>query len=182
MRFTPNGKYVLAWSLDSCIRLWDYNEGRCVKTYQGHTNRKFSICGAFGTYGDGGKEWAFAVSGSEDGAVLLWDVSDKHVLQRLEGHEGVVLGVDSMVGGSKGLIVSAGLDKTVRVWGIESEEEPLGEGPGEGGLHDRMEEDEARDAIVGEEDTHEREQESDLEPEVMDDDAREDPEAAQVPI
>lgn len=117
VKFSPNGKYVLAWTQDDCVRLWDYVEGKCIKTYQGHTNRKYSLTGGFGTYGaPGGKPEAFAVSGSEDGAVLCWDVVSKNVLQKLEGHRDVVLGVDTCSKGDKKLIVSCGLDRTVRVW------------------------------------------------------------------
>ena len=88
VRFSPNGKYVLAWTLDACVRLWDYVEGKCMKTYQGHTNVKFSLGGAFGLYGEE-REKAFVVSGSEDGGMFVWDVVSKTVLQRMEGaHEG----------------------------------------------------------------------------------------------
>ena len=115
VRFSPNGKFVLAWTLDSCVRLWNYVEGRCVKTYQGHTNSKYSIGGAFGVYGgEGGVgQRACIVSGSEDGNILCWDVQSKEILQIIQGHQGGVLGVDTL---NKGLIVSGGIDKTVRVW------------------------------------------------------------------
>ncbi|KAH0559160.1 hypothetical protein GP486_004305 [Trichoglossum hirsutum] len=109
-RFSPNGKYVLAWTLDSCVRLWNYVEGRCVKTYQGHRNEKFSIGGTFGWQNDA----AFVVSGSEDNRIYIWNVRSKEVLQRLEGHEGAVLGVDAHP--TENLLVSCGLDHTVRVW------------------------------------------------------------------
>ncbi|MCJ1281753.1 hypothetical protein MMC26_001076 [Xylographa opegraphella] len=118
VRFSPNGKFVLAWTLDSCVRLWNYIEGRCVKTYQGHSNEKYSIGGAFGVYGGG--DQAFIASGSEDGNITLWDVPSKNILQRLEGHDGVVLGLDTLSG--KGLLVSGGLDGTVRIWRAEEEE------------------------------------------------------------
>lgn len=115
VRFSPNGKYVLAWTLDSCIRLWNYVDGKCMKTYQGHLNSKFSISGAFGTYGTRDYPFAFIASGSEDGSIWLWDVSTKTVLQRIGGaHEGVVLSVDTHP--SEPLIVSGGADRTVRVW------------------------------------------------------------------
>lgn len=117
VRFSPNGKFVLAWSLDDCVRLWDYIGGRCIKTYQGHVNRKFSIVGGFGAYGlPGAPRDAFAVSGSEDGAVLCWDVVSKKILQRIEGHTDVVLGVDTCEFQGRRLLVSCGLDRTVRVW------------------------------------------------------------------
>lgn len=124
VKFSPNGKYVLAWTLDDCVRLWDYVSGRCIKTYQGHANRKYSITGAFGVYGFRGavaSHDAFAVSGSEDGDILCWDVVSKKILQRIEGHEDVVLGVDTCSIQGRRLLVSCGLDRTVRVW----EEEEL---------------------------------------------------------
>lgn len=115
VRFSPNGKYVLAWTLDSSIRLWNYVDGRCVKTYQGHTNTKFSIGGAFGIYGTAQGPYAFVASGSEDGDLWIWDVGSKSVLQRLEGaHKGVVFGVDTHP--SEPYILSGGADKSVRLW------------------------------------------------------------------
>lgn len=123
--FSPNGKYVLAWTLDSCVRLWDYidGKGKCVKTYQGHRNEKYSLSGAFGTYTAAAEpsrskstrvDYAFIASGSEDGNVVLWDVSSKNVLQRLSGHTEPVLSVDTHP--SLKLIVSAGLDMEIRLW------------------------------------------------------------------
>jgi COMPASS component SWD3 len=132
VRFSPNGKYVLAATLDSCLRLWNYVEGRCVKTYQGHRNEKFSIGVCFGTYTAGvrgdehgadrqkekadsqQKQWALAACGSEDGSTVLWDVSSKEILQRLQGHEGVVLGVD--VCAQDGAVATCGIDKTIKIW------------------------------------------------------------------
>lgn len=115
-RFVPNGKYLLAWTLDNSIRLWNYVEGRCMKTYQGHKNEKYSLTGAVGVYANAGEseKRAFVASGSEDGKIFTWDVQSKEVLQTIQGHEGVVLGLDTWEEG--GLMVSCGLDKTVRVW------------------------------------------------------------------
>ncbi|KAF1916344.1 WD40-repeat-containing domain protein [Ampelomyces quisqualis] len=115
VRFSPNGKYILAWTLDSCIRLWNYidGKGKCVKTYQAHVNKKYSLNGAFGTYGPAA-QFAFIASGDEDGNILLWDVSSKNVLQKLDGHEDVVLSVDTHP--SERILASAGLDRTIRVW------------------------------------------------------------------
>ena len=106
--FSPNGRFVLAFNLDNCIRLWDYAAGTVKKTYQGHRNEKFAVGGCFGVVGGE----PFVASASEDGDIVLWDVRSKEVLQRVPGHAGVCFGVD--VHGET--MVSAGQDKTVRVY------------------------------------------------------------------
>ena len=123
VRFCPNGKFVLAWTLDACVRLWNYVEGRCVKTYQGHRNEKYSLSGTIVTYGGEDEltpKKAAVVSGSEDGKLVWWDVVNKEVLGTSEAHEGVALGVDTR---GDGVIVSCGTDKVVRIWERELKEE-----------------------------------------------------------
>ena len=124
--FSPNGRFVLAFSLDSSIRLWDYVSGSVKKTYQGHTNKGFSIGGCFGvlTDTDDGvgeedadresiRDQAFITSPSEDGDIVMWDVGSKRVIQRIEGaHKGVCFSVD--VNGAT--MVSAGQDGMIKVF------------------------------------------------------------------
>lgn len=124
--FSPNGRFVLAWSLDSSIRLWDYVSGSVKKTYQGHNNTGFSIGGCFGVLSDiddgledeevgedGVRRQAFVTSASEDGDIVMWDVKSKEVLQRIKGaHSGVCFWVD--VHGST--MVSAGQDMLIKVY------------------------------------------------------------------
>ena len=122
VRFSPNGKYLLAGTKDSAFRLWDYMRGKCLKTYLGHRNEGFSIFSTFVVVGDRGEEEeegvgkgkGWVVGGSEDSDVFLWDVGTKEVVQTLVGHEDVVLGVSAHPKG--GVIASCGLDGTVRVW------------------------------------------------------------------
>ncbi|KAK7887568.1 WD domain protein [Exophiala xenobiotica] len=152
VRFTPNGKYLVAWTLDGCVRLWRYSEGACVKTYQGHVNARYSLGGVVGGYrgtergqgqgqgqGQGmmGGGGAFLASGSEDGEVLVWDVTSKEVLWRAKGeaaHRDAVLSLDwGRTKSGKGLLVSGGKDRDVRVWLLEEEERQKG---AEGGDND----------------------------------------------
>lgn len=106
--FAPNGRYVLAFSLDSCLRLWDYVSGTVKKTYSGHRNEGFSIGGCFGSV-DGAP---FIAAPSEDGEIVLWDVKDKEVVQRIPGHAGVCFWVDV----HDDIMVSAGQDGKIKVY------------------------------------------------------------------
>lgn len=127
--FGPNGRFVLAFSLDNSIRLWDYVSGSVKKTYQGHKNKGFSIGGCFGVIGEGeedrgaGRTPAFIASASEDGDIVLWDVRTKQVVQRIErAHKGVCFWVDV----NDRTMVSAGQDATIKVyrgWGVPAEPE-----------------------------------------------------------
>ncbi|OAA68647.1 WD repeat protein [Niveomyces insectorum RCEF 264] len=136
--FSPNGRYVLAFNLDSCIRLWDYIAQPSVvkKTYQGHVNKGFSIGGCFGVLGTNGgarnddgvngsssrnnnnnkskRYCAFVAAASEDGDVVLWDVGTKAVVQRLRGaHRG---GVCFWVDVCGTTMVSCGQDGWINVY------------------------------------------------------------------
>ncbi|KAJ5589863.1 hypothetical protein N7450_003835 [Penicillium hetheringtonii] len=120
VKFSPNGKYILAWTLDGCIRMWNYVESRVVKTFQGHVNNKYSLSGCFGLYGSPDVKYSpppcFAVSGSEDGDILCWDIVSKNILQRIKGHTETVLCVHTGKLNGKRLMVSCGLDLTIRLW------------------------------------------------------------------
>lgn len=116
--FSPNGRFVLAFSLDNCIRLWDYVSGSVKKTYQGHKNSGFSIGGGFAMLGDENSgcdsdSGAFVVSASEDGDIVLWDVKSKEVVQRItRAHKEVCFWVDV----HRDTMVSAGKDGMIRVF------------------------------------------------------------------
>lgn len=80
--FTPNAKFVIAATLDSTIRLWDYQSDQTLKAYTGHTNRKYCIPSALTSTGK------YLVAGSEDGKLIIWDVQTREIVQEVTGQKG----------------------------------------------------------------------------------------------
>lgn len=110
-KFSPNGKFILASTWDHTIRLWGVGNERVLKSYIGHRNETFCCFAAFSVTGN---KWI--VSGSEDGLVYLWDLQEREIVQRLEGHTAPVLTVACHP--TRNMIASGAVagDHTVRLW------------------------------------------------------------------
>jgi COMPASS component SWD3 len=110
-KWSPNGRYILVGSFDESWRLLNCNTGKIVKTYVGHTFGEYCIFGCF--FLNIGK---WIVSGSADKCIYIWDLNSKELIQKLEGHKDVVVGVTGHP--TEGLIASGALegDKTVKLW------------------------------------------------------------------
>ncbi|GCC18860.1 hypothetical protein chiPu_0020912, partial [Chiloscyllium punctatum] len=111
VKFSPNGKYILAATLDNTLKLWDYSKGKCLKTYTGHKNEKYCI---FANFSVTGGKWI--VSGSEDNFVYIWNLQTKEIVQKLQGHTDVV--ISTACHPTENIIASAALenDKTIKLW------------------------------------------------------------------
>ena len=115
VKFSPNGKFVLACTLDSALRLWNVSsDGKCSKTYRGHVNSKFCC---FADYNVSNPNRQSIVSGSEDGNIYLYGMQDKEKKQVLAGgHTDAALAVSCSK--TKEFIASGGMqnDRTVKFW------------------------------------------------------------------
>ena len=102
--------------LDGTLRLWNYHKGKCLRSYSGHKNQKFCCFADISVTGT-----PMVVCGSEDGKVYMWDLQSKSLLQTLEGHSDVVLGVACHP--TADMIVTGGMDKdlrSIRVWELQA--------------------------------------------------------------
>ena len=52
VKFSPNGRFILAGLLDNSLRLWNYHKGKCLRKYEGHRNNKFCCFADFVTVGE----------------------------------------------------------------------------------------------------------------------------------
>lgn len=101
---------------DYTLKLWDVSTGKCLQTFEGHTDFVCSVSLS--------ADNRFALSGSADATVKLWDATTGICLHTFEGHEdqvnSVCLSTDSR------FALSASKDGMVKQWTLvwELEDRP----------------------------------------------------------
>jgi COMPASS component SWD3 len=78
---SSNGRYLLASTLDGTVKLWDSRRGRVVRIYRGRRGERYC---SFASFAECGGE-TYAVCGSEDGAVMTWNLQTGDEAQRIAG-------------------------------------------------------------------------------------------------
>jgi F-box/WD-40 domain protein MET30 len=101
-------KYMLTGGLDSTIRLWSVETGRCLKTFFGHVEGIWALAG----------DTLRFVSGAEDRMVKVWDARSGKCERTITGHAGPV----TCLGLSDSRLVSGSEDCEVRVLDFRTEQ------------------------------------------------------------
>lgn len=112
---SSDGQFALSGSWDGTLRLWDLNTGSTTRRFVGHTKDVLSV--AFSA------DNRQIVSGSRDKTINLWNTLGqcKYTITTAEdGHQEWVSCVRISPNMETPLIVSAGWDKTVKVWDLST--------------------------------------------------------------
>ena len=116
---TPDGRYALSGDSGGKLTLWDVGTARWLRTLgmdnrlrtlRAHEGAVTAIC----LSRDGG----YALSGSWDNTVKLWDVGNGRCLRTFEGHKDAVKAV--CLSGDGRYALSGGRDNTVKLWDVAS--------------------------------------------------------------
>jgi COMPASS component SWD3 len=108
-KWSPNDMFILVGSFDGTWKLLQAENGEPSRTYCGH---KFNDYCLFASFSLNSGKWI--ISGSADNSICVWDITSSMLLQRLEGHEDVVVAVSGHP--TAEVIASGSLDKTVKLW------------------------------------------------------------------
>jgi WD40 repeat protein len=93
--------------LDQTLRLWEVSNGKCLHSFQGHTESVTSVAWS--------PDGRFALSGSEDRTLRLWEVSSGKCLRTFRGHKFAVYSVAWSPDGRFALSGGTGL---ARLWEV----------------------------------------------------------------
>lgn len=108
---SADGRFALSGSGDNTLKLWDIEEGTCLRTFEGNTAKVESVA----LSADG----RFAVSGGRDNNVKVWDTQTGKCLKTFEAHHSVKVAAFS----PDRLALSGsflGLSDTLKLWDIST--------------------------------------------------------------
>jgi WD40 repeat protein len=106
--FAPNGNQALSGSADGTLRLWDVDNGKLLRSWEGGQGGVYSVA-----LSPDGQQ---ALSGGFEPVLKLWNVSGGRLIRSWQGVQGPIYSVAFSPDGRHAL--TGGYDKTVRLWDL----------------------------------------------------------------
>ncbi|MBD2299069.1 NB-ARC domain-containing protein [Nostoc sp. FACHB-190] len=116
LTYSPDQKMIAVGSDDQLVRLWNTQTGEIIKTFQGYSNRIWTVAVSPVPQQD----MICLASGSDDGNIRLWNAASGECDQTLSGHQGRVRHVSFSPDGK--LLASASHDRTIKLWDVSTGE------------------------------------------------------------
>ncbi len=110
VKFSPDGRFILAGSEDSSLKLWKVYNGKEVREYSGDSDLLSSL-----SFSPDGQQ---LISGSWDKSLRLWDITTSRMTRKFTGHSGAVSSVSFSPDGN--YVLSASSDMSMRLWNAEN--------------------------------------------------------------
>ncbi|KAI8332177.1 WD40-repeat-containing domain protein [Choanephora cucurbitarum] len=107
-RLSKDKNCILVSSLDSTMRFMDKSNGRLLNEFKGHTHQSYKLDSVLSNTD------AYAITGSEDGQIYVYDVLEANIVATLKAHEGVTTTLDYHPDNIN--MISAGSDEPCRNW------------------------------------------------------------------
>ncbi|KAL2757434.1 hypothetical protein ACRALDRAFT_1039730 [Sodiomyces alcalophilus JCM 7366] len=111
MDISYDSKLIVTSSADKNIRIWGLDFGDCHKALFGHQDSILQV--AFIPHNSDGNGHHFFSAG-KDRVIKYWDADKFEQIQKIDGHHGEIWAMAVSNGGT--MLVSAGHDKSIRVW------------------------------------------------------------------
>lgn len=86
VQWHANCNYIATGSSDKTVRLWDVQNGECVRIFIGHRSMILSLAMS--------PDGRYMASGDEDGTIMMWDLSSGRCVTPLVGHSTCVWTLD----------------------------------------------------------------------------------------
>jgi WD40 repeat protein len=101
-----DGSLAASGSRDRTVKLWDADNGACLRTCKGHKETVYSV--------QFSRDGRHVLSASKDHTLRLWEVETGECLQTFTGHKGAVR--SACLTADQRFAISASWDRTLKLW------------------------------------------------------------------